>query len=56
MKTLNLCTAFLLSVATCLQAQVTLVKEGKPLSRIVVQENNSVDAQAAQLLQDFVHE
>ena len=54
MRTLNLCTAFLLSVATCLQAQVTVVKEGKPVSRILIEKDNSVDNQAALLLQDFV--
>ena len=43
MRTLNLCTAFLLSVATCLQAQVTVVKEGKPVSRILIEKDNSVD-------------
>ena len=41
MRTLNLCTAFLLSVATCLQAQVTVVKEGKPVSRILIEKDNS---------------
>lgn len=54
MKHLKLCALFLLSAATCLNAQVTIVKEGKPLSRIVVGKDEPVDNQAALLLQDFV--
>lgn len=54
MRTLNLCAAFLLAVATSLPAQVTVVKEGKPVSRILVQADDAVDNQAARLLQDFV--
>lgn len=35
-------------------AQINLVKDGKPVSRIVIDKNNEVDNQAALLLQDFV--
>ena len=35
-------------------SQMTLVKDGKPVSRIVVPETNQVNQQAATLLQDFV--
>ena len=54
MRTLSLCAAFLLSVAACLQAQVTVVKKGKPIGRILVEKENPVDNQAARLLQDYV--
>ncbi len=36
-------------------AQMTLVKNNKPASRIVVTEDNPVNQQAAFLLQDFIH-
>lgn len=41
---------------TCLnlQAQFTVVENRKPASRIVVEQNNEVDRQAASLLQDFI--
>lgn len=39
---------------TSLHAQMTLVKDGKPQSRIVVADKNDVNMQAADLLQDFV--
>ncbi|MGN6437550.1 MAG: DUF4838 domain-containing protein [Agriterribacter sp.] len=35
-------------------AQVTLVKNGKPSGRIILSSNDSIDARAARLLQDFV--
>lgn len=54
MKLTTICAAFLLSAAMGVNAQVTLVKEGKPTSRIWVEKGNQVDGQAADLLQDFV--
>lgn len=54
MRTLNLCIVLLLLVITSMNAQVTVVKEGKPVSRILVEKNNAIDKQAAQLLQDFI--
>lgn len=54
MRTLNLCTILLLLVITSLSAQVTIVKDAKPVSRILVDKDNTVDNQAAQLLQDFI--
>lgn len=54
MRTLNLCAVLLLLVITSLTAQVTVVNEGKPVSRILVEKDNNVDNQAALLLQDFV--
>ena len=35
-------------------AQLTLVKDGKAVSRIVLSEKNDINHQAADLLQDFV--
>jgi hypothetical protein len=50
----NLCfISLLLFFCTGLEAQVQLVKEGKPVARILA-ENNPIDQRAAQLLQDFV--
>ncbi len=37
------------------EAQLTLVKDGKPASRIVLAEKTEVNEQAATLLQDFIH-
>lgn len=45
---------FLLCGGISLHAQLTLVKQGKPVARIVADPNNKVDQQAALLLQDFV--
>ena len=36
------------------QGQITLVRDGKPQSRIVVNSDSPVDRRAADLLQDFV--
>lgn len=47
---LSLCA---LSVYTA-AAQFTMVKDGKPTSRIVIQKGKTVDAEAAALLQNFV--
>ena len=49
----------LIVLALCLaaagaQAKLTIVKSGKPTARIVANIDNSVDKQAAELLQDFV--
>ena len=38
----------------CLNAQITVVKDSKPVSRILVEKGEAVDNQAALLLQDFV--
>ncbi|MDD2953265.1 MAG: DUF4838 domain-containing protein [Parabacteroides sp.] len=54
MKLRRFCAAFLLLAAMGVQAQVTLVKEGKPTSRICIEKGNEIDRQAADLLQDFV--
>lgn len=54
MRILNLCTLSLLLVAPCLDAQVTVVKDSKPVSRILVEKGVEVDNQAALLLQDFL--
>ncbi len=53
MKALSLYAAFLLS-AVCMEAQVTLVKDGKPAGRIIIKEDVPVNRSAANLLQDFV--
>lgn len=47
------CTVSLWGAFALASAQVPLVKEGKPMARIVT-ENNSTDKRAAELLQDFV--
>ncbi|MEG2331962.1 MAG: DUF4838 domain-containing protein [Bacteroides sp.] len=54
-KRLNLCIIILLltTVSCELNAQVSLVKEGKPMSRIVTTDS-PIDNRAARLLQDFV--
>ena len=49
----NLSIILLLFATTCVHAQITLVKAGKPVARIVT-ENNPADQRAATLLQDFV--
>ncbi|WP_455593214.1 DUF4838 domain-containing protein [Bacteroides sp.] len=49
----NLYIILLLLATTCVHAQITLVKAGKPVARIVT-ENNPTDQRAATLLQDFV--
>lgn len=49
----HLCTVLLLSAFAGVQAQIPLVREGKPVARIVT-EKKSVDTRAAELLQDFV--
>lgn len=54
MKLKNTCAALLLLVATGINAQIQLVKDNKPVSRIIVDKQNAVDDQAALLLQDFV--
>lgn len=54
MKLRRFCIVFLLLAAMGVQAQVTLVKEGKPTSRICIEKGNEIDRQAADLLQDFV--
>jgi hypothetical protein len=43
----------LLTIATQLRAQVTIVKHNKPQSRILLLSNTETDRTAAQLLQDF---
>ena len=45
---------FSLSIC-CLQAQIEIVKKGKPISKIIVDQSDSVDYRAAILLQDFVN-
>lgn len=55
MKIKRIVSAILLP--TCVwsaQAQITLVRDGKPQSRIVVNSDSPVDRRAAELLQDFV--
>ena len=54
-RRLNLCCIILLlaTISCKLNAQVALVKEGKPMGRIVTTDN-PIDNRAAQLLQDFV--
>lgn len=37
MRILNLCTLSLLLITPCLNAQVTVVKDSKPVSRILVE-------------------
>ncbi|MCD7899809.1 MAG: DUF4838 domain-containing protein [Bacteroides sp.] len=37
------------------KAQIKIVNQGKPASRIIADTNNPVDKQAADLLQDFIH-
>lgn len=54
MRTLQLCIMGLLWVATCVNAQITIVKDGKPTSRILTEKGKEVDNEAALLLQDFV--
>ena len=54
MRNLNLCALFLLLGMNCLNAQITVVKDSKPVSRILVEKGEAVDNQAALLLQDFV--
>ena len=54
MRILNLCTLSLLLITPCLNAQVTVVKDSKPVSRILVEKGGEVDNDAALLLQDFV--
>lgn len=51
----NLIFIFLLAVlgTPSLIAQVTIVKEGKPVARIIVDKNDTIDYRAALLLQDF---
>lgn len=49
----NFCTVLLLSAFVGTKAQIPLVKENRPIARIVT-ENNPVDSRAARLLQDFV--
>ncbi len=58
MKTLfRLAGILLVLLLTTMQAeaQLTIVKDGKPTSRIVLAEKTQVNEQAATLLQDFVH-
>lgn len=54
MKTLLTCVASLLLATVGVNAQITIVKEGKPLARILTEKDNPVDNQAALLLQDFI--
>ena len=49
----KICTVLLLSAFVGTKAQIPLVKENRPIARIVT-ENNPVDTRAAELLQDFV--
>ena len=44
----------LFGLSSRVSAQITLVKDGKATSRIVLVEKNEVNEQAATLLQDFV--
>ena len=43
-------------ISSVLQAQITLVKKGKPHSRVLYEKNNAVCHQAADLLSQFVGE
>ena len=52
MRNLNLCALFLLLGMNCLNAQITVVRDSKPVSRILVEKGEAVDNQAALLLQD----
>lgn len=54
MKTLLTCVASLLLATVGVNAQITIVREGKPLARILTEKDNPVDNQAALLLQDFI--
>ncbi|MDL2215194.1 DUF4838 domain-containing protein [Dysgonomonas sp. OttesenSCG-928-M03] len=45
---------FFCLIPVFISAQVSLVKDGKPVSRILVNETDETDKQAALLLQDFV--
>ena len=54
MRSLNLCALFLLLGMNCLNAQITVVRDSKPVSRILVEEGASEDNKADILLQDFV--
>ena len=45
---------FLCIIAFSSTAQIPLVRDGKPHSRIIVDPNDSIDMQAAILMQDFV--
>ncbi len=47
-------TALLAGFSFNADAQITIVKKGKPVSRIVVTDENEVNERAATLLQDFV--
>jgi len=47
MRNLNLCALFLLLGMNCLNAQITVVKDSKPVSRILVEKGEAVDNQAA---------
>ena len=46
MRNLNLCALFLLLGMNCLNAQITVVKDSKPVSRILVEKGEAVDNQA----------
>ena len=57
MKQLIQCMGMLMllfALSSRVSAQITLVKDGKATSRIVLVEKNEVNEQAATLLQDFV--
>ena len=57
MKQLIQCMGMLMllfGLSSRVSAQITLVKDGKATSRIVLVEKNEVNEQAATLLQDFV--
>lgn len=53
MKHLIVLLSFVFGIHFVLSAQVTLVKNGKAVGRIILATNDSVDARAARLLQDF---
>lgn len=54
-KNLILLFLCLSTILTSMQAQVTIVQQGKSVSRILIDKNNATDTQAAALLQDFIH-
>lgn len=54
MKAIQICVACLVLAVAGVNAQITVVKEGKPLARILADKNNPVDNEAALLLQNFI--
>lgn len=53
MRTLFI-TIILFASSLCVSAQMTIVKNGKPATRIVLADDNAMNRQAAELLQDFI--